>query len=390
MRRKMGLSCFVLLLSSAVFAQTTFVVPPGYANKEGKSISGTPPKDYGYHWMVGRYTHGRAQQVIPRKFLPTNPFLIRKFKMRRDSSRMQVTFAPHKIDMEVFMSNNPKTQPPEGYSMVFESNHGADKTLVMKKKAIDWPGLSMPTNPPAPFNIVFVLDRPFVYKPNNSLILDWVYTKNKLYQNDYYLWYTDAIYHGWYNNGPTTNSPVTMGQGCPTNYRNYGFFPYRGGKLWLYGYSRVKNKKLPGVMMIGSNDKKWGNLTLPLDLTPFGAPGCKLYIDIIQTAISFTDPASSSGYILYRMGCVPNLPILDGMSFYCQQLVLDPSYNAFGVRMSPYRKYIIGQGFRGKTDTGFCFYGYWRYQDLPLPRRPVPRILVEPQDKHHRIFFHVT
>ena len=334
-----------LLLGGAILAQSTFVVPPGYATKEGGS----------YHWMVGRYTLGRAQQVIPKKFLPSNPLVIKSFKMRRDGTRT-TAYEAHKIDIEVYMSNNPNTDPPTGYSMVFESNHGPDKTKVMNKKTINWPAEPKPTNPPAPFKILFPFDKPFSFKAK-ALVIDWILTRNSASPKKYYYWYVDAVYHGWYSNGPKTNTPVTKGTGCPTNYSNYGYYPYVGGRLWLYGYSRVNKKKLPGFMIIGSNDKTYGGINLPFDLTPLGAPGCKLYIDVVTTFASFTDPQSSTGYIFFRMGCIPNDKIFEGAKFYCQQLVLDPSYNALGVRMSPYRIYTIGKGFSGKGD-GFCFYAY--------------------------------
>lgn len=68
---------------------------------------------------------------------------------------------------------------------------------------------------------------------------------------------------------------------------------------------------------------------LPLDLAPYGAPGCKLQvsIDALQVLIGAQNSATFGWSI-------PGSPAFVGMEFYQQVLALDPTNNALGASLS--------------------------------------------------------
>ncbi len=335
----------LLLLSGVLAAQTPFTVPPKMDKVEGGSD----------HWMVGRYTFGRAQQIYSSSILPGHPLVVKGFKMRRDGVR-STPYEAHKINFEVYMSNNSK-DPASGYGMYFAANRGPDFRKVMNKKAVDWPALPIPSTPPAPFSILFPLDKPFAYK-GKALLVEWVYTPYPTNPKKYYYWYADAeSYSATFKGRPVKGTYVSLGKGCPSTFTNLAYLPYPGSRLQFTGYCQANMKKLLGVSLLGTSDKKWGAITLPFDLTPLGGPGCKLYINVVAGMTAFTDPSSPTGRIVFTWGCLPVDPTLSGQSFYEQEMVVDPSFNAIGLRVSRYRKYTIGTPFHGSVKA-LTFYAY--------------------------------
>lgn len=83
----------------------------------------------------------------------------------------------------------------------------------------------------------------------------------------------------------------------------------------------------PVGIIIGSSKTKFGAFNLPLNLTPFGAPGCTLYtsLDII-----FGMASNSNGSVKLNIP-IPNVAALIGIIFYNQAFVVDPSANALGL-----------------------------------------------------------
>ncbi len=335
-----------LLLAGALGAQSTVVVPSGFANTEGST----------YHWMVGRYPISRAQQIFSKSVMPSSPIVIKSFKMRRDG-KLTVKYDAHKIDYVVYMSNR-KTDPPAGYGFGWSQNHGADLTKVMNKKTIDWPALAKPTTPPAPFSILFALDKPFTYK-GKAFVIDFESVPPPNVTKYYVSWFTDAQSYtgGW--TGPKTVRPVQIGKSCrppgaTSDPANYGYYPYPGSPFWKYSYWRIKKAGVPALIFIGSTDKKWGSINLPFDLTPLGASGCNLYIDMVLAYVSKTN---ASGRADFKLGAIPVDPGLTGQVYYVQQFAFDKSFNAMGMVSTYGRKYTVGTGFTG-TSPAFAFYAY--------------------------------
>ena len=337
-----------LLLAGALGAQSTVVVPAGFANKEGGSD----------HWIVGRYENCHSQQIYAKSVMPATPITIKSFKMRRDGNRT-TAYEAHKYNIEVFMSNR-ALDPPGGCGMGWAQNRGPDFAQVMNKKAITWPADPQPTTPPAPFTILFPLDKPFPYKGKAFLVefkSDFATTPPKKY---YYYWYTDAESYpstGW--KPYVAGTKVNIGTSCrppgaTSDPANYGFYPYPGSPFWKYSYWRISKAGIPAILFVGSTDKKWGSINLPFDLAPLGAKGCNLYIDMVLAYASKTD---AGGRADFKMGVIPVDPGLTGQVYFIQQFAFDPSFNAMGMVSTYGRKYTVGTGFTG-TAPAFTFYTY--------------------------------
>ncbi len=339
-----------LFLAGALGAQSTVVVPAGFANKEGGS----------YSYVIARYLNCHSQQIYSKSVMPAGPITIKSFKMRRDGT-ISTSFEAHKVNMEIFMSNR-DTEAPGNCGMGWAQNRGPDFVQVMKKRIITWPADPKPTTPPAPFTVTFPMDKPFTYKGKAFLIefkSDFVTTPPTKY---YYNWFTDAEYYSsskypW--KGYHAGTRVNIGKSCrppgaTSDPANYGFYPYPGSPFFKYSYWRIKKAGIPAILFVGSTDKKWGNINLPFDLGPLGAKGCNLYVDMVLAYVSKTD---SGGRADFKMGVIPVDPGLSGQVYYIQQFAFDPSFNAMGMVATYGRKYTIGTGFSGKAPA-FTFYTY--------------------------------
>ncbi len=337
----------LLLPLGSLVAQNTVVVPKGFAKAEGNS----------YHWMIGQYDLCRAQQIFSKAAMGGTPFAMKSIKLRRDGSRTS-TFEAHKGYIQVFVSNR-NVDPPSQCGFGWDYNHGPDKTLVMKKRIINWGVEPKPAVPPAPFKVTFPFDKFFAYK-GKAFVIEWISDYTVKPPAKYaYNWVTDAELYssGWtsYN----AIKPTNIGKSCrpPGATRdpaNYGYYPYPGSPFWFYSYWRINKANIPVVLFLGTSDKKWAGLTLPFDLTPLGAKGCNIYVNMVQAYVSKTDMNGRADFLL---GAVPPDPALSGQSFYNQQFAFDPTFNALGMVSTWGRKYTVGTGFGGSV-PGFCFYGY--------------------------------
>ncbi|MCA8975602.1 MAG: PQQ-binding-like beta-propeller repeat protein, partial [Planctomycetes bacterium] len=76
----------------------------------------------------------------------------------------------------------------------------------------------------------------------------------------------------------------------------------------------------------GFSRRHHGPYPLPLDLTPFGAPGCEVYTGPVGTVLVLA-PAGTASWSLQ----LPYSPGLVGMAFYQQAFVYDPAANVLGL-----------------------------------------------------------
>jgi hypothetical protein len=83
------------------------------------------------------------------------------------------------------------------------------------------------------------------------------------------------------------------------------------------------------ALLVGPGNGTWAGFGLPLDLGPFGAPGCALGV-AIDVAVSAAGPDPSVTFAL------PNQP----MDVFVQWMVLDP-VNALGIALSESRRIEI-------------------------------------------------
>ncbi len=75
---------------------------------------------------------------------------------------------------------------------------------------------------------------------------------------------------------------------------------------------------------------RWGGQLPPVDLTPFGAPGCHVGANLEQGILRIAD---ASGGATVALG-IPGQPALVGATFWVQWVSLDPAANPLGVLTS--------------------------------------------------------
>ena len=80
----------------------------------------------------------------------------------------------------------------------------------------------------------------------------------------------------------------------------------------------------PAVLILGTSAKNWGSINLPLDLTPYGVPGCSLQVSWVAahslSALSGTGPGGGAGSFPQP---IPPNPTLTGANLFYQWLVVD-------------------------------------------------------------------
>ena len=89
---------------------------------------------------------------------------------------------------------------------------------------------------------------------------------------------------------------------------------------------------------LGLSDTLWRGLQLPLDLSPFGAPGCSIHTshETILGPVRFT-----SGMASYDLP-IPNDPTFVGGAAHLQGYHLSPGANPLSLALTDYISVVIG------------------------------------------------
>ncbi|GEM_PF-2216918 len=154
---------------------------------------------------------------------------------------------------------------------------------------------------------------------------------------------------------------------CPGTSRDLrGWTPHPGyGLLSLWAENRAA--KQPVLAFLGVSDRRWGRVPLPLDLSPLGLKGCRLYtgIQLTQEAISRKDGTVEMRWV------VPNDPSLALAKLFGQMLGLnDPRVNhRFPLTTTSAVALTIGTvvpftGLRISGNPTKATGAYWRYKSV--------------------------
>ena len=135
---------------------------------------------------------------------------------------------------------------------------------------------------------------------------------------------------------------IFLGQGCkgsagtPTLTAAAGTWPQLGKvfKVNLVGAAPAS----PALFTLGVSEARWSVLTLPFDLTPFGATNCFIWNDALLMKVLVT---SNNGDVVMPLG-IPNDPVLMGATLYTGWLNLDTKANPLGLTTSSYARMILG------------------------------------------------
>lgn len=113
-------------------------------------------------------------------------------------------------------------------------------------------------------------------------------------------------------------APLLLNQGTP-----------RLGGQFTTTLSRTAPNAL-AMLFTGFSDTNWAGITLPVDLTPLGAPGCRLLAPGTLIDVIATDAAGTASFTL----SLPPSPVLCGSRIVQQWLVMDAPANALGIAFS--------------------------------------------------------
>ncbi len=289
------------LATSGANAQKRVFFPADHANTEGYSF------DSRFHLSNGisrnQYFYDRRDLHLPDKARIT------RIGFRQDG-RFKLT--GRRVQLEILMGASKAT--PSTLSRTFAKNYAGSPVTVMNKRIVTLPSFAIPRKSPST-NIVWLqLDRPYTFDAAKSLVVDL-----RVFAND--------------NGGKAFSYPLdfaryaeiheTFGVGCKTSSNSLPILTSGAAVLgtgWRYSIRSAPGNAV-NIAILGSRK-------LPgLDLSGLGAPGCRLYVDllIVAGAGATTAQGNLSGTIP-----IPNVGALLGAKVPMQCLQSDLFANKFG------------------------------------------------------------
>lgn len=197
----------------------------------------------------------------------------------------------------------------------FAANHGADLTDVLTAQTVNWPAEAVPAVLPAPFRFVVPFaSQPFIYKDTPGFC--W---EVRVHQPAAV---TDAC-DGSQDRGPY----VRYGQGCLASGRSTpatmaAYVAMNATtRMWTVSATcSYLGRSQPAVWLIGTSDRQWLGVPLPIDLSGMGSTGCKLYTSVLFTVGGATD---SNGSLSITAATLPFDAALAGAVFFSQVFSTD-------------------------------------------------------------------
>lgn len=311
--RTLSLLAALPLLAAPLAAQTsTTKVLPSMAGVEGTTA--TPA-------IAGAST-GRIQQVVDASEVATKLAVITKLSLRADGYALQKLATQTVKNFKLSMGYTSVTAAT--MSTTFASNRTGTQTVV-------WSGdLVLPAQDDRsrPFNIVFTLPTAFTYDPTKGNLLLELEAPGTTSFGPYYF---DA-----HLQSPSVGSWSPFGRTGPWSeaprIQNTAEWTLKPGGSAAAAVSGIK-ANYPAVMIWGGSASDWGPVKLPLDLTPFGAPGNDLNVSA-DLMLPLTLIQSGQTYVGQQSIPIPNDNSLLGAQVYTQALFVDASANKGGIVLS--------------------------------------------------------
>ncbi|MCC6672259.1 MAG: hypothetical protein IT458_14450 [Planctomycetes bacterium] len=311
------------LLSAALFAQTTAVVP----SKAQITAEG--------NWYCWDLFHGNTvpglnnshtQGLYDMSDIPVASGSLVGISFRRSSYiRSWMTATRINAVLELSVSELAHTAP----SHAFNLNHGANRVQVFRgpislrdAPPSTWPGTWEPT-------ILFHAPFPFVQGMGPTLVVDWLNSGSTSGRT----WYADATtieYGKW--DGVIPQAECLHSAGRPVdNISMFRFQPYLGGSFLLRftGYPSNVPSLNASVLAFGSQGPggTFGGIPLPFEIRSLGIPAqarCRWAIDwLTEVPMKYTTSPSTGGEIWIDPFDIPSLPSLAGRVFFTQPLSID-------------------------------------------------------------------
>lgn len=330
--------CAVLVSLTPALAQSNVVVPMGAGVPNALDLA----EGNGDLHVPAKQAPSRVLTVYRCQDLgvPAQGLTIQAVALRRDGKRSS-NYKDHEWLQSVFVSSDGVLRPSRIGADSFAAAHGKDLSTVLQDQKIRWPVLPVPAQPPAPFAVQLPFSQPFVLLPGRDLCVE-IRSVTPSTQSENLYWYVDFED---FDRSSAEGSVRRLGAGCPFGFQLYGASPPLDGEtpLEVYSYTRLTG---PGpqfaLLLNGAQDQSFGPVPLPLDLTAFGAPGCRLYLEPLWTNIAVVDTSDARGLARFDLPPLPKNPRYAGVRIYQQALVVDLAANAFGMRFSNYLELTLG------------------------------------------------
>lgn len=327
MFRNLPLLLAVALCGGHALSQgPTATIPAGFETREGDTR----------HWVPGHSAPARAQTTYDASVVQLPTGNLTRLWLRADSGPLSPTMTAHRMLVTLHIGSDGVPAPshvlPESYSR----NRGRDHTRVLDRVAVDFPAFT-PNATAAPWHISLPI-RPFPYVAGNHLQLEWDLAPTGSGSHGV-PWFVDAegevLREGGGYFRRTREADACPGSG--TVYDGEVGGPGDLASVWFYSLSAPD---LPAVTWFGTSPTRWGPRQLPIDLAPYGFPGCSIQTDLRAAVAGQTDSVNGVGRFRIDVRIPFDLQ-LQGSESYTQTFVLDPSFGG-GMRVSDRGKLRIG------------------------------------------------
>ena len=254
------------------------------------------------------------------------------------------------VDLELGMGHSVRQAANSSY--YYAENHDIDFRTVVRRQVFNFPSVRGQPQAPYPFSYRLPFDVPFTLQANR-----WALWDMKMQSvSPTCLWRYSPEAAGF----PFQPNPVIlMGAKCPAlpgdNELHVGP-PFVGARTpaQFVGEWSMLNDHIP-VMFIGTRTDHWLGLPLPLDLTPFGAPGCFVHISLDY---ALPQPLTLRGFYTHFQIEIPNDTRFLGGILYFQAARFRSVTNQLGLVTSEAWQTQIGPR---PLSEGAILFGPWEW-----------------------------
>jgi hypothetical protein len=329
----------LLALSPLGQAQQRIVVPHGAG--VGQALDQREGNDELH--VPGRYAPSRVLSVYRIKDLsiPAQGLSLDALSLRRDGLKT-TSFRDHSWKTTVKLSSKGVALPSQIDDGSFNAAHGGDLTTVLTAASIRYPDLPQPGSGPAPFAVRMKFAQPFVLQGAQALAVE-ILSESPQSQSENHYWYADFEA---FDRSAEEGKVRLLGRGCPFGFQSFASAPPLDGEtpLEVYSYTRVSGTAPQfALLWTAAQAQSWGALPLPLDLTPVGASGCRIYVEPMLLDAAIIDTGDPRGLVRFALPAIPRVGAFANLKLYQQAMVLEPSANPLGLRTSNYLEITTGK-----------------------------------------------
>ena len=314
----------VLVIAAIANAQKREVVPRNRTSVEGNHSIPFPAKRDQFTWQllfpVDARLAGRVSHV----------------SFRRDWQQSRGMNTPaFDVDLEILAGHAKGDHHRPSWT--YASNRSKDVVTALRRRKVRMPAVRWQQGAPFPFTWSFKFDKPLTLVSGKTALLEFRFFESTLANSENpWIDMERSDYSG------TRYARRYIGTNCGAGrFDNLMFM-----QPLVVGQASEASKlphslnttKTFGLFYGGTSASRWGGLKLPLDLAPYGAPGCNLYISLewMWPAIETTPQGARAALDL------PNDARLVGKTVFIQGIVFNTPSNRLGVGLTQGIAAVIG------------------------------------------------